>query len=138
MELKSGTAQETEYLHRMAVGDRQGPGAPNGMNPVAMVYVNSVLFPTLGREKMGLRNSREAQTIAMAVDHLLRGSAAGAMDVLAQRMKARERAISDGNWNTARWFELIPTGDVQLTVQEEAHRAQKLEKLERDLRKGAP
>eukprot|EP00973_Karenia_brevis_P011721 1585919-Karenia_brevis.AAC.1 len=60
---------------------------------------------------MGLRNSREAITLASCMDALLRGNQAGALDILAQRLKALERSIVDQNWNVARWMELIPTGD---------------------------
>eukprot|EP00973_Karenia_brevis_P089894 12399956-Karenia_brevis.AAC.1 len=93
------------------------------------------MFGTLGRDKMGLRNSREALTLATAIDQILKGSPAGALDVLMQRLKALERSIIDGNWNTARWFELIPTSEANLSLQEEALQAQKLERSERDLKK---
>ena len=92
------------------------------------------MFATLGPDKMGLRNSREALTLAASMDALLRGNTSGAMDVLAQRLKALERSIVDSNWQEARWMELIPTGDAQLSSQEETQRAQKLEKADRDIR----
>eukprot|EP00973_Karenia_brevis_P073877 10270897-Karenia_brevis.AAC.1 len=84
---------------------------------------------------MGLRNSREALTLSAIIDALLRGNPAGALDIVAQRLKALERSIVDGNWQTARWMELIPTGEAQLSMQEETLKAQRLEKAERDLRK---
>ena len=68
---------------------------------------------------------------------MLRGNTAGAMDIVAQRLKALERSIVDSSWATARWMELIPTGDAHLTLQAEALIAQKLEKADRELRKGA-
>ena len=109
----------------------------NNMSPIATVYVTSVMFTQLGREKMGLRNSREALTLAYAMDALLRGEPSAAMDILAQRLKALERSIVDSNWNVARWMELIPTGEAQLSSQEETQRAQKIESAERAL-KGKP
>ena len=59
------------------------------------------------------------------------------MDVMMQRVKALERYLVDDNWSVARWFELIPTGDSQLTPRDEAVSAYRLEKSERELRKGA-
>ena len=116
----------------MHVGDRMAPG--NNMSPIATVYVTSVMFTQLGREKMGLRNSREAQTLAYAMDSLLRGEPSACMDILAQRLKALEGSIVDSNWNVARWMELIPTGEAQLSSQEETQRVQKIESAERALK----
>eukprot|EP00973_Karenia_brevis_P083092 11520021-Karenia_brevis.AAC.1 len=59
---------------------------------------------------MGLRNSREALTLAGIINALLRGNPAGALDIVAQRLKAPERSIVDENWQVAGWMELIPTG----------------------------
>eukprot|EP00973_Karenia_brevis_P038675 5337809-Karenia_brevis.AAC.1 len=60
------------------VGDRLSPG--NNMGPIAAVYVNTIMFGTLRREKIGLRSSREALTLATAIDQILKGSPAGALD----------------------------------------------------------
>ena len=100
-------AERVLKLMDLHVGDRVAPGTKLG--PIVLVYVNTIMFAILGRDKMGLRNSREALTLATAMDALLRGNAGGAMDVLAQRLKALERSIVDSNWQVARWMELIPT-----------------------------
>ena len=42
------------------------------------------------------------------------------MDVLAQRVKALERAQAAGHWGAAQWMELFPTGAVQLTPRRES------------------
>eukprot|EP00973_Karenia_brevis_P038476 5308374-Karenia_brevis.AAC.1 len=62
------------------VGSRVTPGQQQ-FSPIATVYVNTVMFATLRREKMGLRNSREALTLAGIIDALLRGNPAGALDI---------------------------------------------------------
>ena len=94
------------------------------------------MFSQLGKDNMGLRNSREAFTLSTAIDCILRGSPAGALDVLTQRLKALEKSIIDGNWHVARWLELLPTSEANLSLQEETQRAQKLEAAERSLKKG--
>ena len=47
-----------------------------------------------------------------------------------QRMKALEQSLIDGSWSTARWYELIPTGESHLTSRAEARAAAKQEKDE--------
>ena len=84
---------------------------------------------------MGLRNSREALTLAMAINAILRGSPAAALDILTQRLKALEKSILDSSGNVARWMELLPTSEAHLSSQEETIKAQKLEQAEKALKK---
>ncbi|CAK0835312.1 unnamed protein product [Prorocentrum cordatum] len=105
--------------------------------PIVQAYLHQIIYNHHSKSKMGLRNSRELETWALAADCLLRGELGSVRDVIMQRVKALERYLVDDNWSVARWFELIPTGDSQLTPRSEAVSAHRLEKSERDLRKGA-
>ena len=129
-------AEKALSLMDLHVGDRMSPGST--LAPIVTTYVTNVMFTQLGKEKMGLRNSREALTLAHAMDSLLRGEPSSAMDILAQRLVALERSVVDQNWSVARWMELIPTGDAQLSTQEAAQKAQKIESAERALKSKDP
>ncbi|CAK0821418.1 unnamed protein product, partial [Prorocentrum cordatum] len=101
---------------------------------IVQAYVHQIMFNEFPRQKIGLRNSREIETLALAADHLLRGGQAVALDVVMQRLKALERSLVDENWTVARWRELMPTGGAQLASRAEATAALKLEESERKLR----
>ena len=89
---------------------------------------------------MGVRNSRELETLALVLDKLLDGDAVGGMDVLSQRFKAIEHVLNAGSWNTASHLELIEM-DEGLASLEERQLLQKREmlmhKLEEARRKSA-
>ena len=101
--------------------------------PIVQAYVHQIMFNEFPRQKMGLRNSREIETLSLIADLLLRGEEAAGLDVVMQRLKALERSLVDENWTVARWYELIPTGEAQLTSRAEATAALKLEESERKL-----
>ena len=57
-----------------------------------------------------LRDLREVQTIAMAMDHIKASSVERAMDVLSQRVLAIQMAKKKGSsWERAEALELLPT-----------------------------
>ena len=99
--------------------------------PIVQAYVHQVLFTNHPKNQIGIRNAREAETMALIADTLIRGEADAALDVVMQRLKALERSVSDGNWSVARWMELIPTGETQLSSREEARTALRNEEAER-------
>lgn len=76
--------------------------------PTATHYFLTIMAPQLG-SRMNLRTQRELRTLVVAVDHLARKAPARAADVLSQRIKALERATTEGHWNTAQFLELIPS-----------------------------
>jgi hypothetical protein len=122
------------------IGERLPPEGegPEEARPVVTAYLHGVLHISCPREKMGLRNSREFATIALAMDHIVRGQVSAGLDVLTQRWKALERTLVDGHWSMARWHELIPTTEAPLLSRGENHAALRLEKSERsiNLKKG--
>ena len=66
-----------------------------------------------------VRNRRELQTLALALDLIVRDEVKSAADVLVQRVKALEISIMDSNWARAELIELIPPLDSGLVTREE-------------------
>ena len=115
-----------------------------GVTPVAemapavramvMAYLHQVMFHEMPRDRLGIRNTRELVTLGLVSDKIRRGEVAAALDVCIQRIKAVERAAVDGNWDAAKWYELIPTGEALLTPREESLAAHKIETAEQKLK----
>ena len=79
---------------------------------VAAAYLSTALKPNAG-SRLGFRNIRELQSLAEAVDLLMRGRVASAGDVLIQRFRAVEAsALEEGGWSLARHLELLPDAGV--------------------------
>ena len=62
---------------------------------------------------------RELLSIATAVDMMLNGNAAGALDVLIQRFKSCETMLAGCHWTVAQRLELAPAEGILLTPNEE-------------------
>ncbi|CAK0841817.1 unnamed protein product, partial [Prorocentrum cordatum] len=90
-------------------------------------YLISVFFQRYGVETIGIRNVRELRTISECLDALLDGDLPRLGDVLVQRFKALETAVSDGGWSIARHQELIPSSDVGLASERERAAAMRIE-----------
>jgi len=74
------------------------------------------------------------RTLALIGDHLLCGRLLESMDVVCQRIKALEAFEASGNWEAARWLELLPPQDVGVTPRNELRDAQKEQILEEQVR----
>ena len=74
-------------------------------------YLRSVLIPSLA-ETPSLRNGRELETLAAALDALVEGKLEVVGDLLASRFKAVEAATQEGHWNVAKHYELL--GDTRV------------------------
>lgn len=92
-----------------------------------LAYLNQIMFVTHPPVKMGLRTSRELQTLAIALDHLLTGQLPQATDILIQRLKALETSLQDGGWHTAKHLEIIPPQTASLTRDDEREMAARSE-----------
>ena len=75
--------------------------------PIAVHYLLTLMMPQLGA-RMNLRTQRELRTIMVTLDLLAKKAPARAADILAQRVKALERATIEGHWMTAQYLELFP------------------------------
>eukprot|EP00435_Cladocopium_sp_Y103_P054677 s172_g17.t2 len=89
------------------------------LQPVAHMYYLAVMTPHM-REKWTPRTQRELKVNATLLDLMVRGQGPEAADILAQRIKALEKSVSDGNqWRRARHLELVEPEDVALVDQGE-------------------
>ena len=107
----------TELLGQRTIAEREP------FQPIATTFLLTVLFNLHHPREIGVRAERELRTLCMAIDCILRGEPEAGLDVLAQRVKAIERSVTDQGWQTARWLELIPTGSSLLVRRDEARAA---------------
>ena len=106
-----------------AVGERLEGFSAAQPRAVAVAWLLTVYLNQHSAKDLGPRTMRELRTLCHTLDLLVQGKVAEAMDVLAQRVKALERAQADGHWDAAQWMELIPTGAVQLIPRRESRQA---------------
>ena len=122
--LKSGLMEMSRYLADRAGDDVEG----SWHSRKVMAYVSQVMLNQgAGGQGVGVRNQREAITLATCLDHLTSGNLAGLGDVLIQRLKALEAAMADQNWQSARHMELIPPQSAALATTGEKDQASKVE-----------
>ena len=69
--------------------------------------------------------SREAATLAMSMNFLMKGRPSHAMDVLAQRLKSIEASASGSHWQVCQRMELVPQEQMQIARPVEIRGAQK-------------
>ena len=98
----------------------------------AMRYYYNIMMNT--HASMGLRNSREAKTLCRALDLAADRRYGALADLLAQRLKSIEKAVADGNWNRAQWFELLPPEGTTMLERDEDYMVTREEQLERRLK----
>ena len=108
----------SRLLLKMQEAAARGAPGPNSerrsLTPaVAQNHLLTVLLPSLA-EKAGVRTRRELKTLTKILDSLAKGDPAGAADVVAQRVKALERASHEGHWGTAQYLELLPPENTTL------------------------
>ena len=86
------------------------------------------LFGALGKARLAAeaRSQREALTLGKALDLLAEGKPGAAADILAQRLKAVEKAAREGGrWDQAEFLELIPPAGPSLAERSEEFMAAK-------------
>ena len=75
---------------------------------LAGAHIATALKPNAGSE-LNFKTLQELQSLAEAVDLLMRGRVASAGDVLIQRFRAVEAAsLEEGRWSVARHLEVLP------------------------------
>lgn len=72
----------------------------------ALHYLQTMMLPTLG-QKVNVRAGRELRTLCTVLDLMAQEKMPQAADIIAQRVKALERACSEGHWGAAQFLELI-------------------------------
>ena len=135
-------------LHKMVQESAHGSvgAAINEVSPTppaAGHYLLTVMIPQLGG-KANLRTQRELRTICTAIDMLAQMKPAQAADLLAQRVKALQKASVDGHWGSAQFLELLsPESATLLDRAEEVYTSnqylldQKLKSYDRQPKTGA-
>eukprot|EP00438_Fugacium_kawagutii_P005826 Skav231210 [mRNA] locus=scaffold2958:85828:91822:- [translate_table: standard] len=113
----------SRLLLKMEAATARGVVGPNRETTprtprVAMNHVLTILLPNLG-QKAGLRTMRELKTLGGILDHLAEGAPARAADMVAQRIKALERATLEGHWAAAQHLELLPPEGTMLLDRDE-------------------
>lgn len=81
------------------LGKRQTPAA-------ALHYLQTMMLPALG-QRANVRTSRELKTLCTVLDLMAQHKMAQGADIIAQRVKALERACLEGHWGAAQFLELI-------------------------------
>ena len=94
-------------------------GDLNQTPPAATSYFLTVMVPTLAM-RMALRDRRELRTLSLVLDLLATQRPEEAADVVAQRIKAIDKALHDGSWTYAQLLELIPEEGAPLLERDEA------------------
>ncbi len=81
----------------------------------AYPWLQTTFYARHPPQKVGKRNCKELETLAIALDHLQEGEFAQLGDTLMQRFKATIESITSETWAMAQHQELIPSEDVTLT-----------------------
>ena len=106
--------------------------------PCALTYFLTILTPTL-KEKWTPRTQRELRVLVETLDKMAASEGATAADIIAQRIKALEQSVRDGNqWRKAKFLEIVDPEEVTLTDRGEANMMQKEVELEERLKGKAP
>eukprot|EP00435_Cladocopium_sp_Y103_P035566 s1373_g9.t1 len=93
--------------------------------PCAVSYYLAILIPAL-KDRWNLRTQREMRVWAEVLDQLAAGRGSSEADIVAQRLKALEQSVRDGNtWRKAKFLELVSEevgmtdkGEEQMMVKE--------------------
>ena len=95
--------------YRTLLFSQDGELVPEDENsPIFLKYFLSYYSLHNPVGKIGLDAHRELRTYSEACDAILRGNNLVALDILSQQMKAKMLALQDGNWDCARWLQLLP------------------------------
>ena len=95
-------------------------------------YFVTCLKPALG-ERLTSRTSHEMETVAEALDHLLKGDLGKGMTVLMQRFKCLEMSTQDGSFDRAKHLGLIRPDQISNISDREADLARQNALLEKRL-----
>ena len=104
-------AKEILKKMRQFIMTQQGTSADGTLRPVCLAYLTSVLIPSLGGE-VGTRNVEELRCMASAMDAMLSGNPAQALDIMASRFSAVETLATTKDWNVAKHLQIVPSEHV--------------------------
>eukprot|EP00438_Fugacium_kawagutii_P031009 Skav224082 [mRNA] locus=scaffold942:224151:230115:+ [translate_table: standard] len=126
--------QKMERATRFEGAIETQTGTRNGrVKPCAVTYLLTILAPSL-REKWNVRSQREMRVLSEILDQLAAGRGSTAADIVAQRLKALEQSVQDGNgWRKAKYLELVAE-ETSMTDRGEEQMMQKEVELEEKFR----
>lgn len=126
--------QRMEKVCRLGGGvHKTGTGAQS-VKPCALAYFLTILTPSL-KDRWSPRTQRELRVLTEILDHLAEDAGNKAADIIAQRIKALEQSVQDGNaWKKAKYLELIDSDEVTLSDRGELNMMQKEVELEEKFR----
>ena len=136
-------ASSPGQLYNMAVAELSkymGDKATDSSDPeylqgrVFTNYLTTMFFATHSTDRIGSWKAREMRTLCAALDALRTGSLPRLADLLVQRLKACETAITTGDPEAASQLELIPHQDIGLTSIEERRVARRATLVDRKLK----
>ena len=131
--LASRLLQKMEKATRFE-GARRRSGAGNQVVPCAVNFFLAIMTPSL-KDKWTPRTQRELRIWTEVLDCLAAKEYAAAADIAAQRVKALEQSVQDGNqWRKAKFLELVDSEEVTLADRGEANMMQKEVELEDKLK----
>ncbi|CAK0829305.1 unnamed protein product [Prorocentrum cordatum] len=102
---EASLAQMADFL-----GAQEGESAVDPKGAIVLRWLLTVYLPQHPVREIGVPARRDLWAFAEALD-LLQGRSAAVADLLAQRFKALQVALHDGNWSGAKWLELTPPRD---------------------------
>ena len=107
------------------------------LQAVAHMYFLAIMTPHM-RDKWTPRTQRELKVSTTLLDLMVNGQGPEAADIIAQRIKALEKSVIDGNqWRKARHLELVEPEDSALVDQGEEDMMIREAEREDKLRQGA-
>ena len=113
-----------------------GQGGTAGVTPpTATPYYLGVMGPAHA-SRLRIRDKRELRTLCLMLDMLATQRNAEASDVVAQRIKAIDKSLTDGGRARAQLLELIPQEGAGLLDRDEEVAIARDAKVEQDLRPG--
>ena len=114
------TSQTLEQMRQGLIQEIGMEDTSGKVAPVCIAYFRQSLM----RKATG-PSSRELLTLCTALDHLIRGRAAAACDVMVQRIKSIEQSLTGTHWSVATRQELLPQENMTLSTEAEVKAARK-------------
>ena len=126
--------QRMEKVCRLGGAVTKTGSGVQGVKPCALAYFLTILTPSL-KDRWSPRTHRELRVLTEILDHLAENAGSKAADIIAQRIKALEQSVQDGNtWKKAKFLELIESDEVTLADRGEVNMMQKEVELEEKFR----
>lgn len=112
--------QAVVYMRQALLQELGSEDQSGSLKAVATLYYRQVL-----KGKCSGPVGREAQTLALIIDQLLRCRPASALDAAVQRLKSIESTLNGSHWAVSQRLEVLPNENLSMTAEPELSEAQK-------------